>query len=55
MKENTKDWIHYTSAVALIISSLQFAQSDYRTLELVSVKHPVHTSYYCWMLVNAQE
>ena len=25
MKENTKDWIHYTSAVALIISSIVMA------------------------------
>ena len=25
MKENTKDWIHYTSAVALIISSITMA------------------------------
>lgn len=37
------------------VSSLQFYQSDYRMLELVSVKHPVHTNYYCWMLINAQE
>lgn len=36
------------------VSSLQFHQSDYRMIELVSVRHPVHTSYYAWMLINAQ-
>lgn len=36
------------------VSSLQFSTSQYKTLELVSAVHPVHTSYYCWMLVGAR-
>ena len=36
------------------VSSLQFSTSQYKTLELVSAVHPVHTSYYCWMLVDAR-
>lgn len=36
------------------MSSLQFSTSQYKMLELVSAVHPVHTSYYCWMLVDAR-
>lgn len=36
------------------VSSLQFLTSQYKTLELVSAVNPVHTPYYCWMLVGAQ-
>lgn len=34
------------------VSTISINQSQYTTLELVSVPNPVHNGWYCWMVVN---
>ena len=34
------------------VSTISIQQSQYTTLELVSVPNPVHNGWYCWMVVN---
>lgn len=34
------------------VSSFQFTRNQHKSIELVAVKHPVHTAYFCWMIVG---
>ncbi len=34
------------------VSTISIQQSQYTTLELVSVPNPIHSGWYCWMVVN---